>query len=324
MWKRYWFLISLFAIIPVGLAWPEGSDHIKELGLLPYLVGCMLLISGFTLDTSRLVSQSLNWKALTLGLSSTYIVAPLFAYGIARVTAPGGLSNLQPGTDAYLYVEAIMIAAAQSGTLASSIALTNVARGNQELALVLTVASSALTAFLTPLVLEISLGAVVALPLANMVQRMVYVVLVPVIVGQIARRFLWESVKPAMKYVKIIPQIIILLFVYRGFGAAANHLTEDLGRAAHILAVCAALHGSLIGWTWITATLIKVDQGTKAALVFCGSQKTLPNGIFIWEKFFATNPFGAVPLALYHLFQLVVDTFLVPWLETKEEESGGD
>ena len=52
-------------------------------------------------------------------------------------------------------------------------------------------------------------------------------------------------------------------------------------------------------------------------MIFTGSQKTLPNGIYIWNTFFTTNPYGAIPLVLYHLFQLIVDTLLATNLERR-------
>ena len=40
----------------------------------------------------------------------------------------------------------------------------------------------------------------------------------------------------------------------------------------------------------------------------------------MWNNFFQANPYGAVPLVLYHLFQLVVDTLLVPKFEERNPD----
>ena len=76
-----------------------------------------------------------------------------------------------------------MLAAAQAGTLSSAIALTVVARGRQDLALLLTIVSNTATAVLTPLVLELTVGRVVELPIGDMMQRMALVVIAPVVPG---------------------------------------------------------------------------------------------------------------------------------------------
>ncbi|MDG2213503.1 MAG: bile acid:sodium symporter, partial [Verrucomicrobiota bacterium] len=61
----------------------------------------------------------------------------------------------------------------------------------------------------------------------------------------------------------------------------------------------------------------RLEWRERTAVILCGSQKTLPNGIYVWNNFFQANPYGAVPLVLYHLFQLVVDTLLVPKFEER-------
>ena len=65
----------------------------------------------------------------------------------------------------------------------------------------------------------------------------------------------------------------------------------------------------------LVSGMLKLSWPDRTAVILCGSQKTLPNGIYIWSHFFPTNPYGAVPLVLYHLFQLIVDTLLVSKLE---------
>ena len=86
-------------------------------------------ISGFTLNTGKLRSQAANLGAIGLVLLSTYGIAPLVAYGLAI--------GLQPEDSAH-FLTAVMIMAAQASSLASALALTVLARGNQEIALIFT------------------------------------------------------------------------------------------------------------------------------------------------------------------------------------------
>ena len=67
-------------MIPIILWLPEGGIAIKNTGwATPVLVGVMMGISGFTLDTGKLQSQATNLGAIGLVLVSTYCVAPLVA-----------------------------------------------------------------------------------------------------------------------------------------------------------------------------------------------------------------------------------------------------
>lgn len=312
--SRYWFLCLLALIVPIGLVAPGMGREVRESAwVIPTLVGVTLGISGFTLDTRRLAVQAANWRAILLTLSSTYLVAPAAGWGACWLFGPD--------EGAPVFLEALMIMAAQAGTLASALALTLVARGDQELALILTLLSNSLTVILTPLVLNLATGANVSFPAGQMMARMALVVLLPMTLGQVARRFLWSHAQPVLPVLRIVPQLIILVFVYTGFAAAAGHLRENLVIAARFLVACVCLHAFLIGFNYLLAGWIGLDSRSRTAVVYCGSQKTLPNGIYLWDRFFAHNPYGAIPLVLYHMFQLVVDTLLLPVFERQNKKT---
>ena len=64
--SRYWFLAMLLLMIPAGLWLPEGGRAIKDAGwVTPVLVGMMMGISGFTLDTGKLHRQAANLGAIS-------------------------------------------------------------------------------------------------------------------------------------------------------------------------------------------------------------------------------------------------------------------
>ena len=295
------------------MAWPGPGNIIKANGyVIPVLVGIMLGIAGFTMDTSKLVEQSSNFRAIIPVLASTYILAPFVAYGLSQALAPESDENFLP---------AMMIMAAQAGSLASAIALTLMAGGNRELALICTLISNGFTVLLTPFVLELSIGTKVTFPISEMIARMALVILLPVAAGQLLRPIFWERARRAHDFIRIIPQFIILMFVYTGFSAATGQLSQDKDLALRFFAACALLHLVLLGANTLLSGALKLQWPDRTALILCGSQKTLPNGIYIWNTFFVSNPYGAVPLVLYHLFQLIVDTLLVPFFEKRNPVS---
>ena len=113
--KRYWFLAGLILLIPVGIVAPDFGIALKKSGwVIPVFVGIMLGIAGFTMDTSSLVKQASNWRAVVPVLVSIYVFCPAVAYGLAKLLAPAGNQ---------LFLPAMMIMAAQAGSLASAIAL---------------------------------------------------------------------------------------------------------------------------------------------------------------------------------------------------------
>mgnify|MGYP001479334232 FL=1 len=88
---RYWFLAGLIILIPIGLLAPDFGISIKQnKWAVPVCVGAMLGIAGFTMDTSRLVKQSINIRAIAPVIFCTYILGPSVAYGLAHLFAPKG------------------------------------------------------------------------------------------------------------------------------------------------------------------------------------------------------------------------------------------
>ena len=321
--KRYWFLTALILLIPVGIFVPNAGLVLKKSNwVIPVFVGIMLGIAGFTMDTSRLVKQATNFRAVLPVLASIYVFAPAAAFGLAKLFAP---------EDDAEFIAAMMIMAAQAGSLASGIALTMMAGGNRELALICTLLSNGLTVVLTPFILKLSIGAEVDFSMGKMILRMAYMILLPIAAGQLLRRFIWEKTESIQPVIRVVPQFIILLFVYTGFASGADQLQNNSDIVLRFLAACALLHMLMLGWNLLISGLLGLNWPDRTAVILCGSQKTLPNGIYIWDTFFMRHgdvpaaithvPFGAVPLVLYHLFQLLVDTLLVSRLEKVNPKS---
>lgn len=317
--KRYWFLACLILLIPIGIMVPDFGLALKKSGwVIPVFVGIMLGIAGFTMDTSSLVKQASNWRAVVPVLVSIYVFCPAVAYGLAKLLAPAGNQ---------LFLPAMMIMAAQAGSLASAIALTMMSGGNRELALICTLMSNGVTFLLTPFILKLSIGTDVSFHVGEMMLRMVYMVLIPIFAGQILRKYFLEKTEPIQPFIRIAPQIIILMFVYTGFAAGAAELQKDANMVLRFLIACALLHVILLCLNTFITGYLGFKWSERTAMILSGSQKTLPNGIYIWDTFFMPHgsvsalivhvPFGAVPLVLYHLFQLVIDTLLVPKFEQR-------
>ena len=311
--KRYWFLFCLILLIPVGVMLPDVGLALKKSDwVIPVFVGIMLGIAGFTMDTSSLVKQAANFRGVVPVLVSIYIFCPIAAYCLAKLLAPTGNQHFLP---------AMMIMAAQAGSLASAIALTMMSGGNRELALVCTVMSNGLTFLLTPFILHLSIGPQEGFPVTELMQRMMYVVLLPIILGQIIRHYVWKKTRSIRPYIRVVPQVIILMFVYIGFASGSEKLQEDINIVLRFLVACALLHLLLLGLNAFISGLLGLKWPERTAMILSGSQKTLPNGMDVWKKSFAENEYGAVPLVLYHLFQLVVDTLLVPKFEKRNPSS---
>lgn len=309
---RYWFLAAITLVAVGGLVFPEGGERLRATALfLPFLTAGAIFTSAAGIGLTHVVEAASERTAIALGIGSTYVAAPVLAAGFAWALGPP-VSGA--GSEGHFFYEAVMIAAAQAGTIASAPALTLLARGNQALALLLTVSTNALTVVLTPFVLRIALGAIVSFPVGEMMSRMFFVVLLPVIAAQLMRRFIWVPEGDGRTALRLVSQSCILIFVYTGICAAAGQMSTGGTLLVRLLLVAGLLHVSLLALLDWSATALGVSEESRPAVIFCGSQKTLPNGIYLWDRFFPNNPMGALALVGYHVLQLIVDTLLVPRL----------
>ena len=295
--------------LALGMTIPEGGPFVRDSLTAPFVVA-VLFLSGYTLDLSNFLRQARNFRAIALSLTSTFIVAPVVAYGAVSVWGPAadGTSTSRE------FLEAIMIVAAQGGTLVAAVVFTRIAAGEIELALVVTALSNALTAVATPLVLYIALGEDVAIPVLPMIQRIALVIVLPLIVGQVVRRLVWTPSPGALSVIRVLPQLIVLSFVYTAVSVASEQLADAGFLVLRFFAACISLHAVMLVWMTFSARALGFPRNERVALLFSGAQKTMPNGMYVWTEFFAANPYGALALALHHALQLVGGNLIAAFL----------
>jgi len=317
--KRYWVLLALPPILAAGLWAPEVGLWVREQRVVTaLLVATVLFVSGLQIDPRRLGGQFFNGRALLLVLGTNYCIAPLIALQLADLTGPA-VGDLD--STGYQFLEALMLAAAQSSTLATALAMTRIARGSAELSLMLTLASSFAAVVCTPLVLKLTLGTVVELPVSAMMVRLALVIVLPVVLGWFVARALKRVGKSVPAFVQWVPQCIVLFFVYVAFSAAAEHLRNEVSIVVQFLLACLGLHAGLLVWSAVIAKVIGLKPSEQSAVLFGASQKSVPNGIYIWREFFAANPYGAVPIVLHQISQLVIGFVIAPWIGRNERDA---
>jgi BASS family bile acid:Na+ symporter len=290
--RRHWFLWGLLAAVALGWSFPQAGAAIQ--GALPLLVAAVMAISGFTIDLGDLLRQARQLRGVAIGFVAVYLAAPAAGLLWARLFAPAA-----GGEE---FVESVAILSAQAGTLSA-------------------------TVFMTPLVLRATAGREVRFESGQMVLSLVETVLLPVAAGlflrvALERRVGYRPGLSALGAARAAAQSIILLFALVGFSRAAGRLSREPVLVLRFLGVDVALHATLLLLTWAASRAARLDPADRPAVLFTGSQKTLPNGIFVAEKFFPENPSAALPLVLYHLLQLVADTLLAGWMAAHRQPAG--
>jgi len=249
-----------------------------------------------------------NWRLHLLVHATTFVLLP--ALGLAALLATR--SFLPAGLARGVYYACIV-----PSTISSSVALVAVARGNVPAAVFNATLSGILGVFATPLLASfVADTAGINLSVADAVRSVALKVLVPLVLGQIARPLLAGWLGRHRKATQLADRSSIVLIVY---GAFCDSIAAGVWSHADWLAIGGAL--AVMAALLTVATLMM--SAARAAFgfsredgivaVFCGSQKSLASGMPVANVLFGGNPaLGLIvlPMILYHQLQLVLGAVL--------------
>jgi sodium/bile acid cotransporter 7 len=186
------------------------------------------------------------------------------------------------------------------------------AKGNVPAAVCSASASSIIGIFVTPLVVSLVLSSHVGLGSAwRTVGQIVLQLFVPFVCGQLLRPLIGGWIQRNESIVSGVDQGSILLIVYSAFSEAVG---EGLWRQVPPSALAGLLvaDGVLLAAALVTTALVSkwlgFERADRVTIVFCGSKKSLSQGITIAKVIFASHAVGAtiLPLMIFHQIQLMV------------------
>lgn len=301
------FVLSLILTILLACLWPDLG---KTSGLLniqyftDYGIAFVFLLYGLALSPQRLKEGVSNWRLHLIIQTITFIVFPVFVYSVIWL----GGDRISPIMAlGFFYLSAL------PSTVSSSVAMTSLAKGNVAGAIFNASISSLIGVFATPLWVNFYLhsqGA--ALDLSSIILKITLIVVLPIILGQILRPFLFILLQRHIAFTKMCDRITILAIVLNSFsdsivgGVWLQHGLITLGGIG-LLSIL--LFFIMYGLSSLISKAGNLNREDHIAAIFCGSKKSLAAGVPMAMLIFAGNPeigLIIVPLMLYHLLQLVI------------------
>lgn len=302
-----WFLLGMIAA--VGLAWlfpgPGSHDGILHPELLTKAgVALIFFLHGLTLSFVALKAGTLRWPLHLVIQGCTFALFPLMGLGLLWLVG----DRMDPGLRLGFFYLCVL-----PSTVSSSVALTAAAGGNVSAAVFNATLSSLLGVALTPL----WLGAMAeargqGLPLGEVVLDLVLWLVLPLVVGQLARPWLGEWAARHRARIGLVDRLTILLLVYTSFCDTMERgiwTEQGPGTIALVLAGSTLLLALAISATWSACRAFRFAGPDRIAAVFCGSKKTLASGVPMASLIFGEDPrLGLIllPIMVYHPLQLVV------------------
>ncbi|QDU62244.1 Sodium Bile acid symporter family protein [Planctomycetes bacterium Pan216] len=316
--RRWFLLFVLFGLILVS-QFPDTATTLLSPFSTRYLAAATLFVMSLTLRTDRLWNAVRHPGPAFVAFGITYLIAPLLGWLTAETLVS---DNYRVG---------LILVCTLPCTMASASIWTRMAGGNDAVALTVTVFTNSLVFLFTAGWLSILTGTEVEIDTFGMARQLVLVVVIPIILGQIVRlsKGVADLVDMQRKRLGIISQCFILILIFKSGTIAHEGLTEVEGQSVFSWAflsvgvVCIGLHLLLLATGFQIGRRL-FSRPDAIAVAIAGSQKTLPVGVYLLNEYYAASAhFGIVPLLVWHIGQLVVDTYIAErfyYLAPKEPE----
>jgi sodium/bile acid cotransporter 7 len=292
----------------VGLAWAFPEAGAPGGWLHPELVNkcgvaLIFFLNGLSLSFAAMKTGALRWPVHVVVQTTTFVVFPLA--GLVLMMIPGRwlAPELAIG---FFYLCAV------PSTVSSSVVMTAAARGNVPVAVFNATLSSVIGIFATPLLVGWRLQAGGAgMPLGGVILDLVLWLLLPLVLGQLARPWLTEWAWKNKALINRVDRGTILFIIYTSFcDSIMRGIWSGKGEAVIIGALGSlGLFCVIFYFTTAVSRAAGFNAGDRIAAIFCGSKKSIASGVPMAQLIFAGDPrLGLIllPLMLYHPLQLII------------------
>lgn len=308
--RKHWFLIAIGLMLVVGAIGYESLGLIADRIPRSWLVATILLLMSCPIDLARSLATKSAIGAAAIGV----VVNCLFAGPLALLAGQLLSEPLAAG---------LIIATLSPCTMASAAVWTRMGRGNEAVAIAITVVTTLLTFIVLPVGFSLLIGQTESVSGTALAQRLFLIVVLPVGFGQLLRKVspLKTKFDTHRKRFSFVAQLGLLGMVFiasvRNGAILADPTTRlSLSEWAILIGVASAVHLALFYLAWRLARGFAINKADALAAGVGGSQKTLAVGL---DVSIGLGGVAILPMLVYHASQLMIDTVLVHRLGPSEE-----
>jgi len=313
------FTILLFVMVLLASVLPVSGKAAEVFGWVTTgAIAILFFLHGAKLSREAVLQGIMHWKLHTLVFALTFALFPIFGLLAKPILLPMLGQELYWG---FLFMCFL------PSTVQSSIAFTSVAHGNVAGAVCSASFSNLIGMFITPLLVAFFILGQSDHgfdPTSSIIQ-ITLLLLVPFILGQILRPWIYPQMMKMPKIVKVFDQGSILLVVYGAFSSAvvAGLWNEvSLSTLLLLLLACSVLLTIVMLLSLYIPRWLGFSRADQKTAFFCGSKKTLASGVPMAQILFIGQPLGMIvlPIMIFHQIQLMV-CGIIANLWAKESES---
>ncbi|MCC8465715.1 MULTISPECIES: bile acid:sodium symporter family protein [Photorhabdus] len=299
------FLMILVTVVVIATFFPcEGEIKVWFQRLTTAAIALLFFMHGAKLSRQTIIAGMAHWRLHLVVFLSTFVLFPIIGLGLNLLVPEIMTSTVYWG---FLYLCAL------PATVQSAIAFTSVAGGNVAAAICSASASSILGVFLSPILVGLMIhtqgeGSADTL---EAIKAIILQLMVPFIIGHLSRPLIARWVEKHKKLVNMTDRSSILLVVYVAFSEAVVegiwHKIDGYLLLMIGVVCCVLLAVVLVINTYI-ARWLGFNKEDEITIVFCGSKKSLANGVPMANVLFPAATVGVMllPLMIFHQIQLMV------------------
>ena len=297
------FMLALIGALVLATLLPaSGSAAVAVNWLANVTVVLLFFFHGAKLARSAVIAGLTHWRLHLLILACTFVMFPLLGLLLAA---------LFEGTLSPALWTGVLFMAALPSTVQSSIAFVSIAQGNVPAAIAAASASQVAGVVLTPLLVGLMVGAQGGDMASAGIAKVAMLILLPFIVGHLLRPLIGDFVAKHKATIAITDRATILIAVYSAFSAAVIEgiwSRLPLVDLAVLCALCTGILAVVLMLTRAAARIFGFAREDEIVIVFCGTKKSLVQGVPMARVLFAGPDLGLIllPIMIFHQIQLMV------------------
>ncbi|RZG66011.1 bile acid:sodium symporter family protein [Acinetobacter junii] len=299
------FTILLVLMVLLATLLPISGQLAYYFNILTTVaIAVLFFLHGAKLSREAVIEGMLHWRMHALVFIFTFLIFPL----IGLLSRP----VLEPVLGQQLYWGFLFMCFLPS-TVQSSIAFTSMAKGNVAGAVCSASFSNIIGMFFTPILVSYFILGQSQHdfdPTKSIVQ-ITLLLLVPFILGQLLRPFIFPQMRKFPSVVKVFDQGSILMVVYGAFSSAVvAGLWQQVSGITliYLTLVCSVLLTIVMLLALYLPKWLGFNQADQITVFFCSSKKTLASGVPMAQILFIGQPLGMIvlPIMIFHQIQLMV------------------
>ncbi|XP_019377710.1 PREDICTED: sodium/bile acid cotransporter 7 isoform X2 [Gavialis gangeticus] len=305
--RKEWFLLGIVLAIAAAKLQPavgaKGGPLKPEITITYIAVSAIFFNSGLSLKTEELTSALMHVKLHLFVQIFTLVFFPTAIWLFLQ------LLSITPINEWLL--KGLQTVGCMPPPVSSAVILTKAVGGNEAAAIF----NSAFGSFL--------LGSSSSVPFTSIFSQLFMTVVVPLIIGQIVRRYIKDWLERKKPPFGAISSCVLLMIIYTTFCDTFANPNIDLDKFSLIIVVFIIffVQLSFMFVTFLSSTR-KNSGFTPAdtvAIIFCSTHKSLTLGIPMLKIVFAGYEhlsLISVPLLIYHPAQILLGSLLVPTIKS--------